>query len=305
MPVVLGFRTLDGEPLPTRVDGGKPVTEHTARARGRESAHHRRGRRGGRAVAAARLLGAGRPRGDDARRASRQRWWCTTTTRSPAGGRREELMIRVVDAHRLPVTTAAARARVGRAGRRLCDGWPPPSTTRCCWRSCSPCPTSSCSATASQQIDVDGVAAGLDHLRLELGTRPARPAARRARPVRRRRRRRRRRRPTSARAIARRAGARPAARHRQRRGGAGVAHRSWPVAEPDPCGSGASRSSRTPTTCRSTTSSPTRIEQWQHAPKLVDRWLRAQSGARRSDTIERVAALARRARCTTAAIGRG
>jgi aminopeptidase N len=32
--------------------------------------------------------------------------------------------------------------------------------------------------------------------------------------------------------------------------------------------------------------------QWQHAPKLVDRWLRAQSGARRADTIQRVAALA-------------
>ncbi|MFM7252830.1 MAG: aminopeptidase N C-terminal domain-containing protein [Ilumatobacteraceae bacterium] len=31
---------------------------------------------------------------------------------------------------------------------------------------------------------------------------------------------------------------------------------------------------------------------WRDAPKLVDRWLRAQSGARRSDTIERVAALA-------------
>jgi len=31
---------------------------------------------------------------------------------------------------------------------------------------------------------------------------------------------------------------------------------------------------------------------WQHSPKLVDRWLRAQSGARRSDTIGRVAALA-------------
>lgn len=33
-------------------------------------------------------------------------------------------------------------------------------------------------------------------------------------------------------------------------------------------------------------------ERWQQAPKLVDRWLRAQSGARRPDTIERVAALA-------------
>lgn len=33
-------------------------------------------------------------------------------------------------------------------------------------------------------------------------------------------------------------------------------------------------------------------QKWQHSPKLVDRWLRAQSGARRSDTIERVAALA-------------
>ena len=32
--------------------------------------------------------------------------------------------------------------------------------------------------------------------------------------------------------------------------------------------------------------------QWQDSPKLVDRWLRAQSGARRSDTIDRVAALA-------------
>ena len=31
---------------------------------------------------------------------------------------------------------------------------------------------------------------------------------------------------------------------------------------------------------------------WESAPKLVDRWLRAQSGARRADTIERVAALA-------------
>ena len=31
---------------------------------------------------------------------------------------------------------------------------------------------------------------------------------------------------------------------------------------------------------------------WQHAPKLVDRWVRAQSGARRSDTIQRVADLA-------------
>ena len=29
-------------------------------------------------------------------------------------------------------------------------------------------------------------------------------------------------------------------------------------------------------------------ERWQHAPKLVDRWLRAQSGARRADTIARV-----------------
>ena len=33
-------------------------------------------------------------------------------------------------------------------------------------------------------------------------------------------------------------------------------------------------------------------DRWQDAPKLVDRWLRAQSGARRSDTIRRVAALA-------------
>ncbi|MEY4175689.1 MAG: aminopeptidase [Actinomycetota bacterium] len=33
-------------------------------------------------------------------------------------------------------------------------------------------------------------------------------------------------------------------------------------------------------------------QKWQHSPKLVDRWLRAQSGARRSDTIARVAALA-------------
>ncbi|MGA0893015.1 MAG: aminopeptidase N C-terminal domain-containing protein [Ilumatobacteraceae bacterium] len=34
------------------------------------------------------------------------------------------------------------------------------------------------------------------------------------------------------------------------------------------------------------------FERWRHAPKLVDRWLRAQSGARRSDTIQRVSALA-------------
>ncbi len=33
-------------------------------------------------------------------------------------------------------------------------------------------------------------------------------------------------------------------------------------------------------------------ENWQHSPKLVDRWLRAQSGSRRSDTVQRVAALA-------------
>jgi len=32
--------------------------------------------------------------------------------------------------------------------------------------------------------------------------------------------------------------------------------------------------------------------QWQHSPKLIDRWIRAQSGARRTDTIDRVAALA-------------
>jgi aminopeptidase N len=32
-------------------------------------------------------------------------------------------------------------------------------------------------------------------------------------------------------------------------------------------------------------------ERWQHAPKLLDRWLRAQSGGRRRDTIERVRAL--------------
>lgn len=32
--------------------------------------------------------------------------------------------------------------------------------------------------------------------------------------------------------------------------------------------------------------------QWQHSPKLIDRWIRAQSGARRADTIDRVAALA-------------
>ena len=34
------------------------------------------------------------------------------------------------------------------------------------------------------------------------------------------------------------------------------------------------------------------FERWQHAPKLVDRWLRAQSGARRADTVERVVRLA-------------
>lgn len=32
-------------------------------------------------------------------------------------------------------------------------------------------------------------------------------------------------------------------------------------------------------------------ERWKAAPKLLDRWLRAQSGSRRADTIERVAAL--------------
>lgn len=36
----------------------------------------------------------------------------------------------------------------------------------------------------------------------------------------------------------------------------------------------------------------TTYENWQHSPKLVDRWLRAQSGSRRSDTVERVKALA-------------
>jgi aminopeptidase N len=34
------------------------------------------------------------------------------------------------------------------------------------------------------------------------------------------------------------------------------------------------------------------FERWQHAPKLVDRWLRAQSGARRADTVQRVVQLA-------------
>ena len=34
------------------------------------------------------------------------------------------------------------------------------------------------------------------------------------------------------------------------------------------------------------------FDQWQSAPKLIDRWLRAQSGSRRSDTVERVVALA-------------
>ncbi|MEN9823238.1 MAG: hypothetical protein RLZ04_1664, partial [Actinomycetota bacterium] len=33
-------------------------------------------------------------------------------------------------------------------------------------------------------------------------------------------------------------------------------------------------------------------ERWQHSPKIIDRWLRAQSGSRRSDTVQRVAALA-------------
>ncbi|MBI4932810.1 MAG: aminopeptidase N C-terminal domain-containing protein [Actinobacteria bacterium] len=286
MPVALAFRTLDGAPLPTRVDGGKPVTEHVHVLRGREG---RVSLQADQAVVLSPLRGYSAPvdlavsmpaehlaslmvHDDD----PFARWW--------AG---EELMIRVVDAHRRGrETTAHGTFAV------LADGLQRVAATEqdpMLLAQLLAVPDEFMLGDREPQIDVDGVAAGLDHLRVELGMalhdslldvldRFSGDNVGGDEPS----------------DIAIRSLVEPVLALLLATGSDAAAQASLTqLASANP-----TRAVRALTQLAHYDEVPlddllaATYDQWQFAPKLVDRWLRAQSGARRSDTIERVVALA-------------
>ncbi len=286
MPIALGFRTLDGEPLPTRVDGGPPVTEHLHVLRGREA---RVSLQTDQPLVLSPLRGYSAPvdlsvsmpaehlaslmvHDDDAF----ARWWAS-----------EELMIRVVDAHRRgQETTAQGTLAV------LADGLQRVAATEndpLLLAQLLAVPDEFMLGDREAQIDVDGVAGGLDHLRYELGLALHDPlldvldrfSADDVKGDR-------------ASDIATRSLVEPVLALLLASGSDAAAQASLTqLASLNP-----TRSVRALTQLAHFDEVPlddllaATYEQWQDAPKLVDRWLRAQSGARRSDTIERVVALA-------------
>ncbi len=286
MPVIMGFLTLQGRPLAVSLDGGTPATEHTVVLAGRERRI---------AVDAAEPFVLSPLRGysspvdlavdlpdehlatlvehDDDPFA---RWW--------AG---QELMIRTIDAHRAGDAARAdtALAVLADALSRVAAVEPDPVLLA----QLLAVPDEFMLGDREPVIDVDGVARGLDHLRGRLGTalhdplvdvwnrfdiddpRGASPADIGTRMLVE---------PVLAPLLAARTEAgtvlalealeSPNAT-RATRAFAQLAHADHVAFDE---------------LVQST------YQRWQHAPKLVDRWLRAQSGARRADTIARVAALA-------------
>lgn len=286
VPVLMGFRDLEGSPLPTRVDGGKPVTEHLHVLRGREA---RLTVSAERPIVLSPLRGYSAPvdlsvtmpaehlaslvvHDDDAF----VRWWAS-----------EELMIRVVDHLRAGREVAAEGelAVLADALATVAAGEADPLLLA----QLLAVPDEHMLGDREPQIDVDGVADGLQHLRVELGLALHDPLLG---------------------VLDRFSGDRP-----DGDGAGDIAIRS--LVEPvlalllatgsDAAAQAALTQLASPNPTRAVRALnqlahydevplddllATCFEQWQSAPKLVDRWLRAQSGARRRDTIERVRALA-------------
>jgi aminopeptidase N len=286
MPVVLGFRTLRGAPLAVSLDGGAPAHVHTVVLADRARRV---------AVEAAEpfvlspLRGYSAPvdlavdvpaehlavlveHDDDAF----ARWWAA-----------QELMIRTIDAHRAGNTAAAdqALAVLVDALARVAAVEPDPALLA----QLLAVPDEFMLGDREAVIDVDGVAKGLDHLRVHLGTalhdalldvwqrfdvddpHGATPAD-----------------------IGTRLLVEPVLAPLLAAGSAdGTALALVALDSPN-----ATRAIRAFTQLAHADHVAfdelveATYQRWQHAPKLVDRWLRAQSGARRADTIQRVAALA-------------
>ncbi|MEN9644290.1 MAG: aminopeptidase [Actinomycetota bacterium] len=286
MPVVLGFRADDGTPLEVSLDGGAPAAQHTVVLRGREQSVQVDAPR---PFVLSPLRGYSAPvdlavdlddghlavllRHDDDAFA---RWW--------AG---EELMIRVVDAHR---ASRAAEARTTLDVLADALGHVAGSETDpLLLANLLALPDEFMLGDRDAQIDVDGVAEGLSFLREHLGLAlhdpllavldrfgDDHPGGDTARDI-------------TIRMLVEPVLALLLATGSAEGGEAALAQ----LGSAD-----STRAVRALTQLAHYDDVPfddllrVTYESWQHSPKLIDRWLRAQSGSRRSDTIERVKALA-------------
>lgn len=286
MPVVLGFLSPAGAPMSVSLDGGPPATEHTVVLSGRErrvlvdapdafvvSSLRRYSAPVDLAVdLQAEQLAVLVEHDDD----PFARWWAT-----------QELMIRVIDAHRAGDTQRADAALVVLAdalSRTIAVETDPVLLAQLL-----AVPDEFMLGDREQVVDVDGVAGGLDHLRARLGValhdelldawqRFDRDDPRGASPA----------------DIGTRLLVEPLlAPLLAARSDDGTALAVAALDSPN-----ATRATRAFTQLAHADHVAfdelveSTYARWEHAPKLVDRWLRAQSGARRTDTIQRVAALA-------------
>lgn len=286
IPLALAFRGVDGSPLDVSVDGGAPASDHVVVLDDRERTI---------AVTApapfalAPLRGYSAPIDLTVDMPSHQlaalvvhdddpytRWWAAET-----------MMIRAIDAHRADDATAADTevAALTDALQHVLAG----STEPLMLAQLLAVPDEFMLGDREPRIDVDGVASGLTFLRTRLGTALHDPLlatlARHADPA-----------PhgTSAADLTRRALVDPVLGLLLATGSDdAVGAALGQLAAPDH--TRAVRALGQLLHIDSVDADALIAEayvRWQHAPKLLDRWLRAQSGARRSDTIARVAALA-------------
>ena len=286
MPVVLGFRDTEGAPLPVSIDGGAPAAEHTLVLHGRERSLRIQSPR---PYVLSPLRGYSAPvdlsvdLGDEHLAVLLQhdddpfaRWW--------AG---EELMIRVVDAHRAG-RADDARAAIDVLASAL-GAVAATETDPLLLANLLAVPDEFMLGDRDAQIDVDGVADGLTFLREQLGLAlhdrllavldrfgDDHPGG------------------DTARDITIRTMVEPVLALLLATGsGEGGEAALEQLGSAD-----STRAVRALTQLAHYDDVPlddllrVTYENWQHSPKLVDRWLRAQSGSRRSDTIERVQALA-------------
>jgi aminopeptidase N len=286
MPITLGFLGADGAPVDVSVDGAAPATEHTLLLDARE--------RTVRATAQGPLvlsplrgfsapvdLATNLTATDLATLALHDtdavaRWWAT-----------QELMTRAVDAHRRG-DPAAAAGELDLLADALTQVLDRGDTEPMLLAQLLTLPDEHMLGDREPQIDVDGVAAGLAHVRATLGTAlhdpllallsaggdrldgtaPADIAARSlVDPV---------------------LGLLLATGSAEARAAA-----TWQLGSANHTRAvrAFGQLAHLPDTDLDAIAADT-FARWEHAPKLIDRWLRAQSGSRRPDTIERVRALA-------------
>lgn len=285
MPIELSFRDADGSAVAVSADGGPASTRHTAVLRGRETTVRLQGDR---AFAVTPLLGYSAPVDLTDTAPADELAARVVHDRDPFGRfwAAEELKIRLIDAHRAG-DDAAAAAVLSVLAPALATVCETESDALLLANLLAP-PDEFALGDREARIDVDGISTGLDRLRVDVGTAIHDPLLA------------------------------AMARHRDDPDGATAADMSarWLV-EPVlgyllATGSAdatalALDELRSPNATRAVRAlgqlahvdsvplddllSET-WRRWEHAPKLVDRWIRAQSGARRRDTIDRVQALA-------------